>query len=64
MIATLLNECSCDEFCRVFSLIGWIKRVGVLEKKFTLASKTFHKIPQNIIPKAFQHLVKKFGSQF
>ena len=43
---------------------GWIKRVGVLEKKFTVASKTFFKIPQNIVPNAFQHLVKKFGSLF
>ena len=35
-----------------------------VRKKNTVASKTFYKIPQNIVPKAFQQLVKKFGSQF
>ena len=43
---------------------GGSKELACYEKKFTAASKTFYKIPQNTVPKAFQHLVKKFGSQF
>ena len=46
------------------SNIGWIKRVGVLEKKFTDASKTFLKYPKILSLKPFSTLLKNSEANF